>query len=157
MAQIADAAGIGRKSLYRYFASKADLVWGGLSEAALVSEQAMHTPLRSPDALLDALHSATLAALQSLPDLEVTRGRLRIISQQPELIAQAPLRLSGQHQKIVRFLGDGGLGQEEAHYLAIAYGSLSFAAWIRWAGTNDPTPNEHLQQAVSVLRLSATH
>src|SRR6476659_8414444 len=30
MEDIARAAGIGRKSLYRYFSSKAELVWGGM-------------------------------------------------------------------------------------------------------------------------------
>ncbi len=29
MADIAEAAGVGRRSLFRYFPSKADLVWGG--------------------------------------------------------------------------------------------------------------------------------
>lgn len=155
MAQIADAAGIGRKSLYRYFGSKADLVWGGLGEAAAVSEQLLNKTFQSHDGLLDALHSASIAAMRSLPDLEVTRGRLRLIAEQPELTAQAPLRLSGQYERTYRFLVQGGLDPQDADYLSAAFGSLSFAAWIRWARSEEANPATYLSRAISVLRLPA--
>ena len=41
MEDIAGAAGIGRKSLYRYFASKADLVWGGIGPVAEAAGRAL--------------------------------------------------------------------------------------------------------------------
>ncbi|WCI08212.1 helix-turn-helix domain containing protein [Arthrobacter sp. OVS8] len=37
MEDIARAAGIGRKSLYRYFSSKADLIWGGMEPVVRAS------------------------------------------------------------------------------------------------------------------------
>lgn len=155
MAQIADAAGIGRKSLYRYFDSKADLVWGGLGEAAAVSEPVLDQALQTQDGLLDALHSASIAAMRSLPDLEVTRGRLRLIAEQPELTAQAPLRLARQQRRTEGFLLAAGVDILDAHYLAVAHGSLSFAAWVTWAKGDDPTPIAQLRRAMSALRAPA--
>ncbi|PQZ97568.1 TetR family transcriptional regulator [Arthrobacter sp. MYb224] len=153
MAQIAEEAGIGRKSLYRYFASKADLVWGGLLEAAEISEQALDVAQGSDMRLLDAMHEAIQAALRSLPDLEVTRGRLRLIAEQPELLAQAPLRMAPQNGRMLQHLVDGGLGVDEAHYLSVAFGSVTFSAWIRWAQSNELSPAQFLTNAMKVLRL----
>lgn len=153
MAQIAEHACIGRKSLYRYFASKADLVWGGLSEASLVSNQALQAALNSHEGTLEALLSATEATINSLPDLEVTRGRLRLIAEQPELLAQAPVRTGGQNQQITQYLRNDGLQEGDAHYLAVAYGSVTLSAWIRWAQSSDPSPAPYLTRALRVLRI----
>ncbi|MFJ2620397.1 TetR family transcriptional regulator [Glutamicibacter sp. NPDC087344] len=153
MAQIADAAGIGRKSLYRYFASKADLVWGGLNEAATVSRTEMadaENPSQDP---LDALLTATTAALRSLPDLEVTRGRLRLIAEQPELLAQAPVRTVVQNQQTMQYLMHRGLSELDSHYLSVAYGSVTMTAWIRWAQSDEPSPLPFLTQSLTVLRV----
>lgn len=156
MAQIADAAGIGRKSLYRYFPSKADLVWGGLTEAAGVTNLVMDQALQESGNLIDALHAASLAALQALPNLEVTRGRLRLIAMQSELTAQAPIRLAAQQQRTQEFLIAGGVDPLDAHYLSVAYGSLSFAAWVHWAKGEEATPAQQLKRAVTALRVPAS-
>lgn len=153
MTQIASAANIGRKSLYRYFDSKADLVWGGLAAAAILSTDALHLASQSKLGLLDGLHAATTAAQLALPDIEVTRGRLRLIAGQPELLAQAPVRLNAQHRHVFEYLNQGGLDEQDAENLSVAHGSVCFAAWIRWARSEEPDPMSFLSRALSVLRL----
>lgn len=153
MAQIAQAAGIGRKSLYRYFASKADLVWGGLLEASATSDTALGSGTASGAELLESMHAATLAALRSLPDLEVTRGRLRLIAEQPELLAQASVRMGPENERTLRHFVNGGVTEDVAQYLAAAFGAVTFAAWVRWARSADPSPESHLTDAIKVLRL----
>lgn len=153
MERIAQAAGIGRKSLYRYFTSKADLVWGGIGEAAAVTETMLNESHQAHTGLLGTLHAASIAAMHSLPDLEVTRGRLRLIAQQPELTAQAPLRLGKQYERVYRFLRQGKLDAQDADYLSVAFGSLSFTAWLRWAQSDEQSPAAHLSRALSVLHL----
>lgn len=153
MAQISEASGIGRKSLYRYFASKADLVWGGLLEASAISDAALDAAQRSGEDLLQSLQTATLAAFESLPDPEVTRGRLRLIAEQPELLAQASLRMGSDSERMLRHFTQGGIARETAQYLALAFGAVTFSAWLRWAQSSDPTPAPHLAQAFKVLRL----
>ena len=44
MEDIAREAGIGRKSLYRHFASKADLVWGGTGPVIEASQHVLESP-----------------------------------------------------------------------------------------------------------------
>ncbi|WP_309107754.1 helix-turn-helix domain-containing protein [Arthrobacter sp.] len=41
MEDIAREAGIGRKSLYRYFSTKADLIWGGIEPVAEAAGRAL--------------------------------------------------------------------------------------------------------------------
>src|SRR6476469_9008520 len=84
MEDIAREAGIGRKSLYRYFASKAELVWGGMEPvieaSGRVLESARFDGGASDGDVLAALREAVVAGVAILPDLEVTRGRLRLIA-----------------------------------------------------------------------------
>ena len=153
MAQIADAAGIARKSLYRYFSSKADLVWGGASEASTISGSTLRTALEAHNARSEAFSAALTAAFESLPDLSVTRGRLRLIAEQPELLAQAPVRMAEQNHYVYQYLVDDELDEASAHYLSVAYGSVSFAAWIRWATGDEESPLPYLMHAISILNL----
>lgn len=153
MAQIAEASGIGRKSLYRYFSSKADLVWGGALEAISVSEAALNTGRQTGLGLIESLHKAILAALRSLPDLEVARGRLRLIAEQPELLSQASLRMSEDRERTTRFFMEHGVNEEQAEYLAIAFGAVLFTACVRWAQSTQPNPAPFLANAVQVLQM----
>lgn len=153
MAHIAEEAGIGRKSLYRYFTSKADLVWGGLLEASAISDEVFASAQQKGLDLLEAMHAATVAAFESLPDPEVTRGRLRLIANQPELLAQASMRMSKDSDRVLRHFSEGGVGEETAPYLALAFGTVTFTAWIRWAQSADPSPKPYLDNAIKVLRL----
>ena len=54
MEDIAGAAGIGRKSLYRYFASKADLVWGGIEPVAEAASRALDAARTARQAVANA-------------------------------------------------------------------------------------------------------
>src|SRR5512141_887969 len=64
MADIAGEAGIGRKSLYRYFSSKADLVWGGMEPVIEASGRALEAARESCEdggGLMAGLRAAAVA------------------------------------------------------------------------------------------------
>ncbi len=154
MDEIAAAAGIGRKSLYRYFPSKPALVWGGFEVATAASQEILgrrHEP--APGDPLEVLRAAAEASVRALPDLAVTRGRLRLIAEHPELGAQSYAMLGGQRQAVVDFLVSSGLSGSEAYYVSAAYSAALFAGWLRWAQGEDKEPLPHLLEALRVLRI----
>lgn len=156
MDDIAAAAGIARKSLYRYFPSKAALVWGGLEEATVSSREVLTA--RHPatgESILDALRDAARGAAESLPDLALTRGRLRLISSRSELGAHSHAMLEPQRIAVAGFLADSGMRAPDTLYVSAAYSAALFAGWLHWANGEGADPMPHLMRALGVLRIPA--
>ena len=80
-------------------------------------------------------------------------GRLRLIADQPELLAQASMRMGKDNERVLRHFSEGGVSAQTAPYLALAFGTVTFAAWISWAQSADPSPEPYLAEAIKVLRL----
>ncbi|MFB0836026.1 TetR family transcriptional regulator [Arthrobacter halodurans] len=153
MEDIARAAGIARKSLYRYFASKADLVWGGMDPVLEASGGAPGTGGDHDGDLLAWLRRVAVAGAATIPDLSVARGRLRIIAAHPELASRGHEALAPQRTSIRDHLLARGCPPDAADYVSAAYIGVTFAAWTRWAAGTDPDPAPYLTAALDVLRL----
>lgn len=156
MEDIAREAGVGRKSLYRYFSSKADLIWGGMEpvvEAAgrVLEEAGVHSP--ADGGILAGLRAAAVAGVAVIPDLSVTRGRLRLIAEHAELAGRCYESLAPQRERARLHLIAGGIGEDAARYLCAAYLGVTFEAWMQWAAGTDPDPVPYLLAALDVLRL----
>lgn len=156
MEDIAREAGIGRKSLYRYFASKAELVWGGMEPVIEASGRVLASARGdgSTDGdILAALREAAVAGVAVLPDLAVTRGRLRLIAEHPELASRSYESLSPQRERARAYLVSAGVRDDVAVYLCAALIGATFEAWMQWAAGTDPDPAPYLVAAVGVLRV----
>ncbi|MCT9871942.1 TetR/AcrR family transcriptional regulator [Paenarthrobacter aurescens] len=156
MEDIAREAGIGRKSLYRYFASKADLVWGGsepVVEASALAFGSFHREGKPDGGVLAGLREAAIAGAAAIPDLSVTRGRLRLIAEHPELTSHSYESLSFQRERALVFLTDSGLPISSARFLSAAYLAATFEAWMQWAASPDPDPVPYLVAALEVLQV----
>ena len=158
MEDIAREAGIGRKSLYRYFSSKADLIWGGMEPAVrasgLVLEEASVRRAADGD-IMAGLRAAAIAGVAVIPDLAVSRGRLRLIAHHPELASRSYGSLAPQRDGARQYLLDHGVPEDAAGYLCAAYLAATFEAWMQWAAGTDPDPVPYLLAAVDVLRVPA--
>ena len=158
MEDIAREAGIGRKSLYRYFSSKADLIWGGMEPAVrasgLVLEEASVRRAADGD-IMAGLRAAAIAGVAVIPDLAVSRGRLRLIAHHPELASRSYGSLAPQRDGARQYLLDHGVPEDTAGYLCAAYLAATFEAWMQWAAGTDPDPGPYLLAAVDVLRVPA--
>ena len=156
MEDIAREAGIGRKSLYRYFSSKADLIWGGMEPAVqasgLVLEEARVRRAADGD-IMAGLRAAAVAGVAVIPDLAVSRGRLRLIAHHPELASRSYGSLAPQRDRARQYLVDHGIPEAAAGYLCAAYLAATFEAWMQWAAGTDPDPVPYLLAAVDVLRV----
>ncbi len=155
MEDIARAAGIGRKSLYRYFSSKAELVWGGMEPVVEASGLVLDSArVEGPDGdILAGLRDAAVAGVAVLPDLAVTRGRLRLIAEHPELASRSYESLAPQRERTRAYLVSAGVSGDVAGYLCAALIGATFEAWMQWAAGTDPDPVPYLVAAVGVLRV----
>ncbi|MFF2275166.1 TetR family transcriptional regulator [Agromyces sp. NPDC058126] len=156
MAEVADAAGVSRRTLFRYYPSKPDLVWGGFEEAtarfeaSLVaarsgagSEAAAPTPIAE-------LHRAYVAMAEFPPELlGVTRQRLRIIDAHPAVLAHGLAKFGAVHELLEPYLGESG--SLRAHLLADLYVTTGFSAMRWWARNGTGTPAEAVDAALSLL------
>ena len=142
MEDIAREAGIGRKSLYRYFSSKADLVWGGMEPVVDASGAGPGVGPRpggrSDGDVLAGLREAAVAGVAVIPDLAVTRGRLRLIAEHPELASRSYESLAPQRERTRRYLLEHGVPEDAAGYLCAALSAATFEAWMQWAAGHGP-------------------
>lgn len=159
MADIADAAGVGRRSLFRYFPTKADLVWGGAEAVVavldrLLADGAEGRPIGPAyaDAFVRALAVSGI-------DLGMTRVRLRIIDSHPDLRGLASPRLGAGSHVLADFVASGRpelRGTVEAAVLADALGAATYAALRWWAtSSDDASPADAIRRSVDALALAA--
>lgn len=103
---VAEAAGIGRRTFFRYFASKNDVVWGEFAEGlAGLREQLADADPHGDRPLLDVLREAVLA-FNALPPEEEPRHRERmaLILCVPALQAHSTLLYAAWRHEVARFV-----------------------------------------------------
>lgn len=102
--EIAVVAGIGRRTFFRYFASKNDVVWGDFDAGLLALREGLAaTP---PEvATFDALVAAVLQFNRLDPEVEtVHRRRMDLILHVPALQAHSTLRYAAWRAVIAEFV-----------------------------------------------------
>lgn len=154
MDDVAAAAGVSRRSLFRLFPSKAALVWGGLDEfAARFTAALRDRPVDEP--VGDALRAAYRAAAAFPEDvLETTRHRLRVIRANPGLAPGGAEATAALTETVVRFVtGREGRSDDD---LAVAVRAHSLvaaasAAMSWWALHGDGPPADAVDRALALL------
>jgi AcrR family transcriptional regulator len=157
MDTIAQEIGIGRRSLFRYFATKADLVWDGVDPASeeLRKRLAGADPDGSP---LDTFARAFVGGITSdAVDLRMARTRLQIIASHADLISLGPPRLLENAGAIADFLrGSLPATTDPVQIVAMAdaLSACCYAALRHWATDNDDeTPGETIRRALAGFEL----
>lgn len=100
---IASAAGIGRRTFFRYFASKNDVVWGDF-ELGLLTLRGRLATVQPGRPLLDELREAVLAFNRLDPgEVPWHRDRMALILTVPSLQAHSTLRYAAWRSVIAEF------------------------------------------------------
>jgi mycofactocin system transcriptional regulator len=156
---IARAAGIGRRTFFRYFASKNDVPWGGFEERLeRMRARLAGCPPQTP--LTEAIRLGVIAFHEAGPGAEGSGGegwhrrRLELILRVPVLQAYATLRYAAWRRVIAEFVA-GRTGQPPDSLVPVTVGyavqGLSVAACEQWLAGADPDLGRLISAAVRGL------
>jgi mycofactocin system transcriptional regulator len=151
---IAAAAGIGRRTFFRYFPSKNDVAWGAFDREL----DRMRARLKdfAPDVpLMDAVRLA-LIDFNRVPAEQVPlhRRRMELILRVPTLFAHSTLRFTAWRQVVAEFVaGRTGRRLDELAPQAIAHAVLgvALAAYEHWLDDDDAEITVLLDEAMRQL------
>ena len=151
---IAAAAGIGRRTFFRYFGSKNDVPWGDFDgELARMRLRLAATPAEEP--LMDAIRQA-IVDFNRLPADQVAahRRRMTFILGVPALQAHSTLRFAAWRQVIAEFAAQRtGQPGDALMPAAIAHAMLgvAVAAYEQWLASPGDDLCELLDSAVRAV------
>lgn len=152
---IAHAAGIGRRTLFRYFPSKNDLPWGDF-EAGLEDMRNFLADLPADLPLVDALFAA-IVEFNRFPAEEIPyhRKRMELLLNVPALVAHSTLRYAAWREVIADFAA-ARLGAApdslEPRSIGWIFLGVSLSAYEQWLQHDDADLIPLLESALAMLR-----
>ena len=135
MDEIAAAAGIGRRTFFRYFPSKNDIPWGAFEdELDRMRVRLKACPPEVP--LMDAIRVALIDFNRVAPaQVPLHRRRMELILRVPTLLAHSTLRFTAWREVVAEFVAERtGRRPDDLAPQAIAHAVLgvSVAAYEHW-------------------------
>lgn len=137
--EIASAAGIGRRTVFRYFPSKNDMVWADFDRTLERLRSALVAHGHEP--MMDALRRAVIESNLYEPDeLPALRMRMTLITRVPALQGHSMIRYGAWRRLIAEFCAARiGCRYDDLLPQTIAHAALgtSIAAFTRWVRIGD--------------------
>jgi TetR/AcrR family transcriptional regulator, regulator of mycofactocin system len=151
---IARAAGIGRRTFFRYFPSKNDVAWGDFdAELERMRLRLKALPPQLP--LMEAIRAAIVDFNTFAPEqIGLHRRRMRLILQTPALQAHSTLRYAAWRQVIDEFAAErtgqrpDALAPRTIGYVALG---VAIAAYEQWLETDAADLSELMDSAMRQL------
>jgi mycofactocin system transcriptional regulator len=136
---IADAVGIGRRTFFRYYDSKRDVVWGEF-DAELVRLRAQLLEAGPDEPMMDVLRRAVVATNRfGAGELDELRIRMALISTVPALVAHSAVRYAEWCEVVAEFAArrmggpSDGLGPQTVARASLGAAMAAFTCWARGA------------------------
>ncbi|WP_189316539.1 mycofactocin system transcriptional regulator [Streptomyces brasiliensis] len=152
---IAAAAGISRRTFFRYHASKNDLVWGDFG-GQLAGLRELLAACPSDVSMMDALREAVVSFNRFNPaDVPWHRRRMELILRVPALQADSTLRYASWRHVVTAFVADRtGQPQDALLPRQIGYATLAtcIAAYEQWLADQNADLAELLNTAMRELQ-----
>lgn len=155
MDDIADAVGVSRRTLFRYFPSKNDIPWGQFDES--LHQFGDQLDAASPDTpIWEAVHRGVIA-FNNFDETSIPQHRLRmkLILGTPTLQAHSALRYAAWRQVITDYVANRTGGNPDdvlprlAGHISLA---LAISAYEVWLGQETLTLTDILAQSMTHLR-----
>lgn len=152
--QIAAAAGVSRRTFFRYFDAKSEVLWSAFdAEVASIRATLAQTATDLP--VMEAVRRAVIAAnhyrAEDVPEL---RMRMQLISAVPELAASATVHYDAWERAIADFVGRrAGQPADSLYPLAAGRATLAAcrAAYEQWSVSADADLTHYLDAALRAL------
>ena len=155
MEQIAQAVGVGKRTLFRYFPSKNDIPWGQFDQSlTYFSRQFDAVPPTTP--LADAVHGCVVA-FNTFDEaaLDQHRFRMRLILQTPALQAHSAIKYEAWRGVIAEYVARR-LSLSAGDHLPRLVGhvslAVSVAAYEQWLEEPASSVIELLDEQLAALR-----
>jgi mycofactocin system transcriptional regulator len=152
--QIAAEAGVSRRTFFRYFDSKASVLWGEFdSEVTVIREALAKVPDSVP--MMDAIRQAVVAANHyRAEDVAELRARMNLIGSAPALQASAAVHYDAWESAVSEFVG-ARTGQLPWSLYPLVVGRSTLAAcraaYDRWSARADGDLTVYLDAALTAL------
>ncbi len=153
--QIADRAGVSRRTFFRYFDTKADVLWSEFdAEVATLHRLLSEAPAEMP--LTEAIRQAVLTANHyGVEDVASLRTRMQVVAGVPALQASSTAHYDSWAGALAEFAARR-LGQEPGDLIpqAIGFSALGVcrAAFDQWVTRRDADLISYLDLALSAWR-----
>lgn len=159
MEQIAEAVGVGRRTLFRYFPSKNDIPWGQFDES-LRHFREQFEAVRGDVPLAEAVHRCVIA-FNDFEEASMPQHRMRmhLILTTPALQAHSALRYESWRAVISEFVGRRlDLPADAAVPRLVGHVSLALAvaSYERWLGQPELSLTDVLAESMTELRAYLT-
>jgi mycofactocin system transcriptional regulator len=157
---IATAAGIGRRTFFRYYPSKNDVVWGDFA-TELARMRARLGATRPDMPMMEAVHGAVVDFNRiEVGQVALHRQRLGLILGVPTLLANSTLRFA-QWRAVVAEFAAGRLGVD-AHELlprVVGHSTLgaALAAYEEWLRRDEADLSDLMDRALGELAVGFRH
>jgi len=152
--QIAGEAGVSRRTFFRYFESKSEVLWSEFDlEVTNLRRELAALPKTLP--VMDAVRTAVLAVNHYGPDdVPELRTRMILISATPELAAAAAVHYDAWERAIIDFVAARSRQPADSLYpLAVGRATLATcrAAYERWTARADADLRSYLDAGLRAL------
>jgi len=152
--QIAAEAGVSKRTFFRYFSSKADVLWSEFNREVDVIRAALaQVPAEMP--MMDAIRRAVVTANHYGPrDVPELRMRMNLIGSVPALQSSAAIHYDAWERAISDFAAIR-IGQPAGSLYPLAVGRATLAAcraaYDRWSARADADLTFYLDAALTAL------
>jgi mycofactocin system transcriptional regulator len=150
---VAAAVGVSRRTLFRYYASKPDLVWGDF-DVVLDALRAQLAAAAADESWLEALQRAIVASNRYDPaELPTLRIRMRLITSVPALQAHALVRYA-EWRAIVSGFVALRRGERRGDLLPRLVGSATLGATMgafEWWVEHGGDPADAVERALALM------